>query len=138
MMNIKTVSVALILLASMSVQANAGPLKGKHGAMFDQDKDGVVSAEEMAQHRQKIFNAIDSNGDGFLTREENEAFKEKMRKKHDRFSRMDSDGDGKISAEEFAAHSEKMQKKLDKDGDGKISRKEMRGKHRKGDSERGQ
>lgn len=140
MSNAKHVTAALLLLASMSVYAapGEGPMTGKwskHMARLDANGDGAVSAEEMAQHRQKMFAEIDSDGDGFITTEENEAFKEKMRKQRGLFARADSDGDGRVSAAEFSAQADKMVSRMDRNGDGSIGPEEMRPRHLRDDRE---
>lgn len=140
MINAKTLSIAVLLLAATSVQAG----EGKQRPKYDLDGDGVVTTEELNQRHQEKFKSMDLNGDGAVTLEEMETHKAKMREKYAEkhaekrkqyFDKMDSDGDGKISAEEHAAKTAKMSAELDQDGDGEISRKEFRQmmkKHHKG------
>ena len=45
------------------------------------------------------------------------------------FEKMDTDGDGAISLEEHSAKAERRFKKMDADGDGKVTREEIKSHH---------
>ena len=78
-----------IAISALSIGANAamaehhegGDHKGKMMERIDTDGDGVISkAEFMAKHEEK-FAKMDSDGDGNLTKDEMEAAKAKMKEK---------------------------------------------------------
>ena len=139
--SLKPLCFAFVLAALAAGQAHAG--NGKR-PKFDLNGDGVVTTDEVAQHRAQMFAKSDLDGDGFVTREEIEQIKAKMREqrtaasKGKYFNKVDADGDGKISAAESQAQAQKMAAKLDSNGDGEISRDEFRAmmkamhKHQKG------
>jgi Ca2+-binding EF-hand superfamily protein len=101
---------------------------------MDLNGDGLITAEEMAEHRAAQFTAQDTNGDGFLTSEElTAAVIERAQKNSEkRVERMikhrDADGDGQLSMAELApgeGRANKFFERLDTDGDGAISQEEM-------------
>lgn len=79
----------------------------------------------------KMFDKIDSNGDGVLSADELKTMHEKMAKKH--FDRADANGDGKIDKNEFMAKAKdraaKMFERMDKNGDGTITDDEAGPRH---------
>ncbi len=90
---------------------------------------GAVSvADARSDADRPGFEALDSNGDGQLTKAEMDAHRAA------RFSRIDTDGDGLLSQAELeASGAERAERRarriishLDKDGDGKLSETEMR------------
>ena len=73
----------------------------------DRNKDGKLSRDEVPERFLRRFEFMDSNGDGFIEREEMEQMASRFgggrgpeRGMAERFQRMDSDADGKISREE--------------------------------------
>jgi len=75
----KIVMTALILLGAVILLGNTDALaKGPHGHMhgqayfdaMDTDKDGKISKEEHNAKCEKRFKAMDTDEDGFITREE--------------------------------------------------------------------
>lgn len=120
---------AFAIAAFAAGQVHAGD--GKR-PKFDLNGDGVVTTDEMVQHRTAMFAKSDLDGDGFVTQQEIEQFKAQMREKRAAaskgkyFAKIDTDGDGKISAEESRTHAEGMAGKLDSNSDGEISRDEFR------------
>lgn len=147
------------LFATAAV-ADMGPGgKGGHegrGAMLiqqfdeiDADKDGKITAAELAAHRQARFTAADTNSDGSLNAEELTAFHtaqmaERMAERTGRMMQwMDANGDGALSVDEMPdGPSPERMARIDIDGDGAISREEAQAagermagqmqKHRKG------
>ncbi len=92
---------ALCLGATISVTAFAGP----HHKKADTDQNGEVSrAEFNTQHNQR-FQAVDTNADGRLSKEERTAHKQTMRAQRAtmRFDKLDANSDNFISRTEFAA-----------------------------------
>ncbi|OAN59976.1 EF-hand domain-containing protein [Sphingomonas sp. TDK1] len=97
-------------------------------AMVDQNKDGVVTREEMLASVTTRFNAMDANHDGKVTPEEREAYQAQMRArmggrmkpKRDltladeqaratrMFDMVDTNHDGKIDATERQAATQRM------------------------------
>ena len=90
-----------------------------------------MTRDEMVGHIRKMFAMLDTNKDGFLTREEVDSFGGKMSAMHgdfgkrmgdrgmmigDRgavFDRLDTNHDGNISRQEFmAAHSERREQRV--------------------------
>jgi hypothetical protein len=82
--------------------------------------DRVMTRDEVAQHVRKLFARLDTNKDGFLTKDEVDAMHQKMMSMHgamkgrpgdgfqrpDRaamFDRLDTNHDGSISRQEFMA-----------------------------------
>jgi len=115
---------------STSPMGGMGPMGGPQ-KMFpqqavDQNKDGVVSADEAAKHEAARFDAMDKNKDGALEPAEfgvkSGAPKDDARAKRRAaaFKAMDADGDGKVTKAEFDAYHAARFKKADKDGDGKV------------------
>ena len=121
------------LLAGSAVAAQAEPQGGPRGprdplAMADQNKDGIVTRDEMLASVATRFNAMDANHDGKVTAEEREAYMAQQRArmggrmapKNDltladeqaraarMFDRVDTNHDGKIDAAERQAAAQKM------------------------------
>lgn len=103
--------------------------------MFDQldaDKDGKVTAAEIAANRAARVKAADANGDGMMSADELAAMQlaemtERAKAKAgEMVTRLDSDGDGLLSVAEMAARPgpAKFFDRIDTDGDGAISREE--------------
>jgi Ca2+-binding EF-hand superfamily protein len=104
---------------------------------LDKDKDGFISKAEAAGNPMltKHFDAIDSNKDGKLSKDELQAAHQAMRDKHHErgeayFKAADKDGDGALSRQEAeAAAREKvarMFERLDTNKDGKLTQEELR------------
>ncbi|BBM84761.1 EF-hand domain-containing protein [Candidatus Uabimicrobium amorphum] len=108
--------------------------KGKMFIRFDINSDGKISKEEWPGNQQ-VFNKLDENQDGFLTK--NEVNKQALRRmkrnpnKEQRqglVSRLDANGDGSISSDEWKGP-QKIFNHLDKNSDNIISPDELpRGK----------
>lgn len=121
------------LLAGSAFAAQAMPQDGPRGprdplGMADQNKDGVVTRDEMLASVAARFNAMDANHDGKVTPEEREAYTAQLRAqmggrmapKKDltladeqaraarMFDRIDTNHDGKIDAAERQAAAQKM------------------------------
>jgi Ca2+-binding EF-hand superfamily protein len=97
----------------------------------------IVFAQETAK---KVFDLMDANQDGKVTKEEFMTFyMEYAKKARDaRFNRLDTNGDGKISRKEFMAiqieEAEKIGKfrfnRIDADRDGVITEEELKKRFR--------
>lgn len=112
--------------------------------LIDADKDGKITAAELAAHRQARFTAADANADGKLDADELTAFHtaqmaERMATRTGRMMQwLDANGDGALSADEMPdGPSAERLARLDADGDGAISKAEAQaamermGEHRK-------
>jgi Ca2+-binding EF-hand superfamily protein len=155
----KTV-IALITAITMCVSgaALAGNEAGKQGNKnhaaraekrfqnLDKNNDGKISAAELNQSLAARFVKMDTNKDGFLSKEDRKQIGKKGKKAGKkagkrgakmakRMNRLDTNKDGKISAVEFQAVGPAMFKKLDKNGDGVITKDEMK-QARKGHGKR--
>lgn len=99
----------LAVLAQSGPDAATGgmPAPGSRFDAMDTDGDGHITREEMAARRAEMVAGLDADGDGFLTADEIAAFH--LRRAEDRanahaarmIERMDVDGDGRISAAEM-------------------------------------
>jgi len=93
--------------------------------MFDQldaDGDGRVSRAEMETYRAERLRSADRNGDGRLDPQEFETFwLEVTRPMRIRaFQFLDADGDGVVGAAEVQRPSDRMFMRMDRDGDGYL------------------
>ncbi len=67
-------------------EARAAERQQRHFAKLDTNEDGLLSQEEMAaspraQRREGMFDRVDENGDGKITRAEAEAIHQKMQER---------------------------------------------------------
>jgi EF hand domain-containing protein len=126
----------LVLAAGLSAGQNrvAQERQGRHPNFdrllkrIDADGDGRISKEEWNK-RSQLFDRIDQNHDGFLTRDETRtAMRERAEKRQERrvrgFETLDKNHDGQISREEWPRRMEVFDR-LDSNHDGVLSREEL-------------
>jgi hypothetical protein len=156
---------SLILLAAGAALIHAqglhaqppGPRPHDPMAMFDADRDGNISLAEIRDGSARLFQSIDVNGDGRVTKDEMQAHHAKMMGAHrgpppgghmgpppgghmgpppgaphgpPRFEDLDSDHDGAITPAEFQSHLEQHFTQVDTNHDGVLSHDELAAAHR--------
>ncbi len=133
---IPSLAFALGLVAT-SVLAQGG--QGGRFADIDANGDGLVSRAEATSNAESVFNAMDADTNGKLTKDEymsvrmgqqngaNTAMQaQRQAEKEARFAPMDTNGDGQVSLEEFVAGAANRFKAADANGDGMLTRPEWR------------
>jgi Ca2+-binding EF-hand superfamily protein len=99
----------------------------------DSDKDGKISKAEFDTEGSKLFTKLDENSDGKIAENEMPQ-RHWARFGGQMFDRMDADKDGQVTKAEFQAAGDKMFQRMDKNGDGIIEKDEMsQGKHGDGE-----
>ncbi|NQV54573.1 MAG: hypothetical protein HQ503_01825 [Rhodospirillales bacterium] len=101
---------------------------------FDADKDGTITAAEIAKLQKDQIAKYDKNGDGKLSLDEfqglwTEHMKERM---VDHFQALDNDGDALVTEAEIGRITKHMTDRMDRNRDGNITQDEMQGGHRMG------
>ena len=91
------------------------------------------------------FAKLDADGDGYVTKEEMDALREKMREAHPRGQRggmdpekLDLDGDGQITRDEAVEAAVSRFDEMDANGDGEVTREEARAAREADDTRRPQ
>jgi Ca2+-binding EF-hand superfamily protein len=101
-----------------------GPGREKRLKRMDINNDGAISRDEW-KGRLQVFDGIDKNGDGSLTREELIAAEPRQPRKHGRVNQMDTNNDNQISREEWKGEPKRFDR-LDVNSDGVITKEELR------------
>lgn len=89
----------------------------------DVDGDGTVTIEEINAYRDARVAEVDASGDGSLSIEEFDVLYRDFTRSRmvDAFQRLDADGDGVISPEEMNTSISRMVERMDRDGDGSLT-----------------
>ncbi|WP_430512988.1 EF-hand domain-containing protein [Pannonibacter phragmitetus] len=132
---IGTIAAALATsVAGIALADSFGPKgwggKGHHGGrdggrmveMFDQNKDGSITQDEVNAAVAERFSAADADKDGRVTLDEFKTYRitEMQPMKVRAFQRLDRDGDGKVTRAEFDRISDRMFARLDRGGNGEL------------------
>lgn len=124
---------AVVLTAPALAEEGAGPSRFHQflWQQLDTDGDGAISREESDARRAALFKQADVDGDGKLNFSELQTYNELRRqaRKLARFKAMDTNGDGVISEDELAQLSDRFWARIDADGDDRITPDEMRQMH---------
>ncbi len=134
--------IPLLLAAALAIptltfaagDAQTGDRCEQHGNFLmkaDKDKDGTIDRAEARAMQEKRFDAMDTNHDGKLSKEEIAACKNKRNAGHDMgskgFSKADKDSDGTLTRDEANAlpRVSKHFDEIDTDKDGTLDRDEI-------------
>lgn len=129
-------------IAALALTANTTLAQSSPGQQFmqtwDLDGNGAATIEELRKMRENVFDAFDTNQNGYLSADEYVAFdkaragdvsnyeaeqREKMQSVADGMSlkNSDTDGDGRVGRDEFLAGTDDWFNDLDKDGDDEVT-----------------
>lgn len=94
---------------------------------YDHDGGGKVKLDAISADQERLFNAIDTNGDGFLSPDE---FRRRghlleLFSTTSLFDLLDADGDGKLTAKEIGGPSRRWFARYDANNDGAIEAGEL-------------
>ncbi|MDA7429197.1 calcium-binding protein [Primorskyibacter aestuariivivens] len=108
----------------------AGPMMGGGDhlqTIFDANKDGTVTPEELRTGMVDALKTYDADGNGTLSLDEFETLHAAHIREMtvDRFQALDADGDGQVTAEEIAAPADRMQRMMDRREAGSQQRMPM-------------
>lgn len=133
-----------IAMAQTGADGETRRVRGDHFAERDSNKDGKISLAEWQQadqvRQKKLFERIDADRNGLLTREEiqkrrgdrRQRMQERRGQRHERMrtlKELDKDGDKALTRAEIGDRLPKLGENFDRfDGnrDGKLTREEMR------------
>ena len=101
-----------------------GRQRGDRLAKIDANMDGKISREEWPRNPE-AFSRLDSNNDGFLTKDEMHHAKGKGMRGHRSFETMDPNNDGQITREEWKGRAEVFDR-LDANRDGVVKADEVK------------
>ena len=121
----------------ITMQEFEAAVKGLHGRRhdvmkhLDKDGDGLISRDEAqsAPRLAKHFDQIDTNKDGFLSKDELAAARTRI--KDAIFAHIDTDADGRISRDEAAGFPRLARHfdQVDANKDGYLTKEELRAAH---------
>jgi Ca2+-binding EF-hand superfamily protein len=126
--------VTAVAIGASAMASYASPRGGGEHIGFtelDVDGNGVITAEDFDALKTARFAALDSNGDGDVTRDE---FMAAARIDSDdraerMFDRLDADGDGVLARDVLEGRergpNSRMIERFDEDGDGALSEEEF-------------
>lgn len=119
---------AIFLALSASATAQDGR-RGERLQALDTNNDGAITRQEANAKKLQRFGETDTNNDGSITPEEIEAAMERRRaeRRAERFAKTDTDGNGAISQAEFLAsdRGSEIFDRLDSNDDDIISAAEI-------------
>ncbi len=110
--------------------AHSGTHRAERGAHHRPGHHGNGPHQDRAALDGELFDALDTDGDGKLSRDE--FSHEKMHETHQRlrkdamFARLDGNDDGVLTNDELLDRRLERLKKVDADGDGNVTREEMK------------
>jgi hypothetical protein len=95
--------------------------------LYDHNRDGKVTLDEIGGDQKRVFGAIDSNGDGSVSVEEfrRRAHVLELFSTTSLFDLLDANGDGKLSADEIGAPSKRWFTRYDANRDGAMEANEI-------------
>jgi len=133
-MKLKTLFISTLAASTVAAVAFAGPHRGKMFEQLDTNKDGQVTKAEMQTAAEKHITAADKNGDRAASPDELRARAQAERQAHraNRFSKKDQNGDGALTKDELPQMPPQAFQRLDSDGNGAITQAEfkaVKGKH---------
>lgn len=117
-------TVAILATAGLVTTAFAQP--GREGVMTQILTDGEAPVAAFVTEAQARATALDTDGDGVVTRAELEANRDARRAEHERRRFPDANEDGVVSTAEFLAAAEQRFARLDANGDGVLSPDELK------------
>ena len=119
-----------LALTASAQQDRPHHMPGERLEALDTNGDGNISREEVDAVGAERFAAADTNGDGAISTEEFAAAADAMeaQRRAERQARMfehlDKDSDGVLSSEELSMRVDHMFSRVDKDGDGVVTEAE--------------
>ena len=124
----------LAVPATFAGSKDPAAVEAKFKAM-DTNGDGKISRAEHAAGAKKMFAEMDANHDGIVTAAELSSSQKGGDSSHaamsaaEKIKAVDLDGDGQLTIAEHAAGSDSMFSKMDTDGDGFLTMAELTAGH---------
>jgi len=98
-------------------------------ARADSNGDGIVTKAEFTEARAKMFDRLDRNHDGYLSKDDKPRFSLRKSENGNRLQQMvlmlDKDGDGRISRDEFVNSPSLLFERADTNHDGAVDAAEL-------------